>query len=59
MPVILAFPDTSRANPDFASVPIPTFLEVLIPTESTAHVPAAPTAPPPLASAPINLPVDD
>ena len=57
--IILTFPDTSRANPDFASVSIPTLLLVLIPTETTAHVPAAPTAPPPLASAPINLPVDD
>ena len=56
IPVILALPNTSRANPDFASVPIPTFLVVLIPTESTAQVLPAPT---PLLSAPINFLVDD
>ena len=43
MPVILALPNTSRANPDFAVVPIPTFLVVWIPTESTFQVLPAPT----------------
>ena len=51
MPVILALPNTSRANPDFADVPIPTFLVVWIPTESTAQVLPAPTD----GSPPINF----
>ena len=55
MPVILALPNTSRANPDFADVPIPTFLVVWIPTESTNQVLPAPT----VGSAPINFLVDD
>ena len=54
IPVILALPNTSRAYPDIADVPIPTFLVVWIPTESTAQVLPAPTD----WSPPINFLVD-
>ena len=54
IPVILALPNTSRAYPDFADVPIPTFLVVWIPTESTAQLLPAPTD----WSPPINFLVD-